>query len=73
MKVTDKRIQANIFECLKTGQCFMINNQLFIKVEYFNEDEHDEVFNCVCLNDGSFYYASDDDEIEFVNAEIIIE
>ena len=73
MKVTDKRIQANIFERIKTGQCFMVNNQLFIKVEYFNEDEHDEVFNCVCLNDGSFYYASDDDEIEFVNAEIIIE
>ena len=73
MKVTDKRVQVNVFERIKTGQCFMIDNQVFIKVEFFNEEEHDEVFNCVCLNDGSFYYASDDDEIEFVNAEIVIE
>ena len=73
MKVTDRRIQANVFERIETGQCFMIDNQLFIKVDFFNEEEHGEVFNCVCLNDGSFYYASDDDEVEFVNAEIVIE
>lgn len=73
MKVVDKRIQVNVFEHIKIGQCFMIGNQLFIKVGYFNEEECGEVFNCVCLNDGSFYYASDNDEIEFVNAEIVIE
>ena len=73
MKVTDKRISVNTFERIKNGQCFMIDNCLFIKVGYFNEEEHGEVFNCVCLNDGSFYYASDDDQIEFVNAEIVIE
>ena len=73
MKVTDRRIQANVFERIRTGQCFMIDNQLFIKVDFFNEEEHSEVFNCVCLNDGSFYYASDDDKVEFVNAEIVIE
>ena len=73
MKVTDRRIQANVFERIETGQCFMIDNQLFIKVDSFNGEEHGEVFNCVCLNDGSFYYASDDNEIEFVNAEIVIE
>ena len=73
MKVTDRRIQVNVFERIETGQCFMIDNQLFIKVDFFNGEDHDEVFNCVCLNDGSFYYASDDCEIEFVNAEIVIE
>ena len=73
MKVTDRRIQANVFERIETGQCFMIDNQLFIKVDFLNGEEHGEVFNCVCLNDGSFYYASDDDEVEFVNAEIVIE
>ena len=51
----------------------MIDNQLFIKVGFFVEEPDGEVFNCVCLNDGSFYYASDDDAIEFVNAEIIID
>ena len=73
MKVVDKRIQANVFEHVKTGQCFMIDNQLFIKVGFFSEEESGEVFSCVCLNEGSFYYASDDDAVEFVNAEIIIE
>jgi hypothetical protein len=73
MKIVDKRIQVNIFEYIKTGQCFMIDDQLFIKVGFFNEEEGGEVFNCVCLNDGSFYYASNDDAIEFVNAEIIID
>lgn len=73
MKVVNKRIQANVFEHIKTGQCFMIDKELFIKVDFFNEERYGEVFNCVCLNDGSFYYASSDDEIEFVNAEIIIE
>ena len=73
MKVVDKRIQTNVFEHIETGQCFMINKELFIKVDFFNGEQYGEVFNCVCLNDGSFYYASDDDEIEFVNAEIIIE
>ena len=73
MKVVDKRIQANVFEHIETGQCFMIDKELFIKVGFFNEERYGEVFNCVCLNDGSFYYASDDDEIEFVNAEIIVD
>ena len=73
MMVVDKRIQANVFEHIETGLCFMINKELFIKVDFFKEEQYGEVFNCVCLNDGSFYYASDDDEIEFVNAEIIIE
>ena len=73
MKIVDKRIQVNIFEYIKTGQCFMIDDQLYIKVGFFNEEESGEVFNCVCLNDGSFYYANNDDEIEFVNAEIIID
>ena len=73
MKIVDRRVQVNFFDFVKTGQCFMIDNQLFIKVGFFNEQEGGEVFNCVCLNDGSFYYANHDDEIEFVNAEIIIE
>ena len=73
MKITDKRFFVNVFDHIKTGQCFMIDDQLFIKVGFFNEEEHGEVFNCVCLNDGSFYYASDNDEIEIVNAEIVIE
>lgn len=73
MKVVDKRIQTDVFKYIKTGQCFMIGDELFIKVGFFNEEEGGEVFNCVCLNDGSFYYAGNDDEIKFVNAEIIIE
>lgn len=72
MKVVDKRIQVNVFERVEIGQCFMVDNQLFIKVGFFNEEEFGEVFNCVCLNDGSFYYAIDSDKIEFVNAEIIV-
>ena len=73
MKVVDRRNRENVFERLKIGQCFMIDGQLFIKVGFFNEEEGGEVFNCVCLNDGSFYYANDDDEIEFANAQIIVE
>ena len=72
MKIVDKRVKTNIFELVKIGQCFMVDNQLFIKVGFFNEEEGGEVFNCICLNDGSFCSANYDDEIEIVNAEIII-
>jgi hypothetical protein len=72
MKIIDNR-KANMgFAYLSVGDTFVIDNQVFMKIETCHDATYGECYNAVCLNDGTFYLAGDDDEWYPVTAELTI-
>lgn len=72
MKVNDSRKVMCSFHYLATGDTFEIDGQFFMKISNVNDETYGELYNAVCLNDGTLYYASDDDSWVPVNTELTI-
>ena len=72
MKVNDNRKVMCRFHCLAAGDTFEIDGQFFMKISNVNDETYGELYNAVCLNDGTLYYASDDDNWVPVDTELVV-
>lgn len=54
---------------LKAGECFMFEDELYMKVQ--QQEEYDD--NAVCLSSGTLAYVGRNDEVTRSNAKIIVE
>lgn len=72
MKVNDSRRAVCRFHCLRIGDTFEIDGQFFMKISNVNDEIYGELYNAVCLNDGTLYYATDDDSWVPVKTELTI-
>ena len=70
IRETGKRITS--FSDLRIGDVFLFCEKSFIKICTYKIDTTDISINAVCLNDGEMYRFSVWDEIELVDAELII-
>lgn len=72
MKVNDSRKAVCRFHCLSVGETFEIDGQFFMKISNVNDEIYGELYNAVCLNDGTLHYATDDDSWVPVDTELVV-
>lgn len=59
------------FSSVKVGEVFKKGIYVYMKTEeFFSEVDH---YNCICLNDGSMCYLSDNSDIDKTFKKIILE
>jgi hypothetical protein len=72
MKITDERKEnMKAYGVLHRGDLFVHNRNVYIKI-YDVNDEEEDTFNAVNLENGDLIYFANEDVVELHDAELII-
>lgn len=77
MLIKDARVKVKKFKEVKVGDIIRFADEANLKEFTYMvisdcHDENGDYANLACLDDGSFYYADDEECVEVLNAELVI-
>ena len=73
MKITKKHNDGlTTFYTLKTGDTFLFDNEVYLKLDSIYPDEGDFI-NAICLNDGDVAGFNAETRVKIVQTELIVE
>ena len=72
MKMIEKDCRIDGFGCLDPGEVFRFGKAIAMKVEEHFTDSDGGTYNAIDLETGEFCYFADYNEVERLNAELII-
>ena len=73
MRIIDKReCKTKQFGTLYIGDTFIAEGDVYIKVDEISDADYGIKTNAVCLEDGTYAFFYENNEVETIRAEIVI-
>ena len=70
MEIINKDKDEIPFSTLTYGDCFLYNDEVFIKIIQLKDPSDNSEWNCVKLKTGAVYFMEDDDYVVEVNCKL---